>query len=72
MLIKKGQKIFVKHKRKGSFNAIAEKDFDTEKDEWYPIILDDDMVDGLNTDWVKGEHIPARRGLCSVSLGSKK
>lgn len=37
MIIKKGTKLRVEHQRKGQFYGEAYEDFDTEKDEWYPI-----------------------------------
>jgi len=39
MIITKGQIVEVNHNRKGTFTAIANKEFDTEKDEWYPLNL---------------------------------
>ena len=67
MEIKKGQKVIVRHNRSGTWNGIAKEDFDTNKDEWYPISLDQEFVEGLNTVWHKGDNMPARRGLCEVS-----
>ena len=73
MLIKKGTKIVVKHPRSGTWNGIAWKDFDTEKDEFYPVNLDqEEVVHGLNTDWYNGDEIPARKGLCEVIIRDKK
>lgn len=40
MDIKKGTKLKIYHKRHGVFLGIAERDFNTEKDEFYPITLD--------------------------------
>lgn len=67
MKIKKGTVLAVNHSRSGRWTGIATKDFDTEKDEWYPIALhQDEPVHGLNNSWEKGEDMPARRGLCTV------
>lgn len=69
MLIPKGTKLFVRHSRSGNWYGVATEKFDTEKDEWYPIALDqDETVHGLNTSWEKGEEMPARRGLCRVTI----
>lgn len=39
MKIKKGQLVKVDHSRKGSFNAIADNNFDTEIEKFYPLSL---------------------------------
>jgi len=72
MKIKKGTKLNVNHSRSGKWKGVATKDFDTEKDEWYPIALDqEEIVHGLNTSWEKGANMPARRGLCKVNVRSE-
>lgn len=69
MFIKKGTKIVVKHSRSGMWNGVAWKDFDTEKEEFYPIELDqEESVYGMNNSWEKGDHMPARKGLCEISI----
>lgn len=68
MKILKGQRIVVKDTRKGRFFAIAKKDFDTVNDEWYPCILDQNILYGLSNEWRIGDEVPARRGLCHVEL----
>lgn len=65
MIIKAGTKIFIKDRRKGNFHGIAEKDFDTEKDEFYPIITSE-FVEGMANDWEAGERIPCRKGISTV------
>ena len=59
MLIKKGQKLKIKHSRKGQFTGEASKDFNTEKSEYWPIVSCD-YVEGLDTNWRPGERIPCR------------
>jgi len=71
MKIKKGQLVLVKHSRSGNWKGVAEEDFDTEKDEWYPLNLAQESSEGLTTSWVKGESMPARRGLCEVEVIQK-
>lgn len=68
MKIKKGTKLKVCHRRHGEFYGIAEKDFDTDSIEFYPIILDQDVLCGLNTDWVKGENVPCRNTQCELKI----
>lgn len=68
MLIKKGQLLDVQHKRKGNFQGIAEKDFDTETTEFYPIVVAEGCVGGMNKDWEKGERIPCRNTLTTISI----
>ena len=67
MKVKKGTLLNVKHSRSGNWKGIATADFDTEVDEWFPIALAEEEVQGLNRIWIKGEDIPARRNLCTVS-----
>ncbi|MEI3530131.1 MAG: hypothetical protein V8Q75_03530 [Bacilli bacterium] len=66
MKISKGTKLKVYHKRHGIFYGIAIKDFDTDTEEFYPIELDQDMLCGLSTDWVRGDNIPCRNTLCEI------
>ena len=72
MKIKKGTLLQISHTRRGTFKGEANRDFDTEKDEWYPIILIDDIVWGLNTSWKKGEEIPCRRNLSKLKVLEEK
>lgn len=67
--IKKGTLLNVNHSRSGNWVGIATEDFDTEKDEWYPIALaQEQIVKGMRTYWTKGDSMPARRGLCKVEI----
>lgn len=59
MLIKKGQKLKIKHSRKGEFIGIATENFDTVKSKWWPIKAQD-FVKGMSQDWEPGERIPCR------------
>lgn len=65
MIIKAGTKLYVMDRRKGNFYGVAEKDFDTEKDEFYPIITSE-YVAGMANDWEPGERIPCRKGISTV------
>ncbi len=67
MRIKKGQKLQIKHNRSGKFKVIAEKNFDTETEEFYPVVLaKGQYVEGMASDWEEGDAIPCRRSLCTI------
>ena len=71
MIIKKDTVIQVKSSRKGNYKAIVLKDFDTEKDEWYPVALAEaKAIVGMNRNnlWIAGDEVPCRRGLCIIEL----
>ena len=71
MIIKKDTIIQVKSSRKGNYKAIALEDFDTEKDEWYPVALAEaKAIVGMNRNnlWIAGDKVPCRRGLCIIEL----
>lgn len=65
MLIKKDQEFTVRHRRKGTFRAKAVRDFDTEKEEFYPVVTCE-YVGGCVNDWIPGEQIPCRKCLCEL------
>lgn len=63
MKIKRGEKLLVRCNRKGKYLAVAVDDFDTLKDEWYPVAVDQEIpVEGLTQTWQYAEGIPCRRG----------
>lgn len=68
MKITKGTFVKVYHQRKGCFVGVATKDFDTDKDEFYPIQLKDKVVTGESTVWVDGDNIPCRNILCKIEV----
>lgn len=68
MKIREGEKITVHDKRKGKYLAIAGSDIDTDKDDWYNIILDQDFLWGSTEEWRQGDKVPARKGLCFISI----
>lgn len=57
MKILKGQKLLVRHRRKGVFEATAGEDFDT-NDEWYKVVTNGDI----------GEEITCRKNLCKIEV----
>lgn len=65
MKIIKGTLLEVKHDRKGIFKAVATKDFDTEKETFYPLALCED-VEGLAGKWKEGASIPCRGEFCTI------
>lgn len=71
MKIKKGTLLKVNHSRKGTFEGIAIKDFDTTKEEFYPIALaQKNPIKGIsiNMEWIEGEEIPCRNSLCKLTV----
>lgn len=66
MKIKKGTKLIVQHKRQGEFRGKAIKDFDTDKEEFYPIELDQEILCGMSDDWLKGDIVPCRNTHCKI------
>lgn len=65
MLIKQGQHFTVKDKRKGKFKGEALRDFDTEKDDFYPVATLE-YVEGMTTEWFPGDEIPCRKGISEI------
>lgn len=67
MNIKKGEALIIKHSRKGRITVIAERDFDTDEETFYPVITAE-AVDGVKTKdkWLPGESIPCRNSLCTI------
>lgn len=69
MKIKKDQALMIRHSRKGTFIGIADRDFDTEEETFYPISLaDKEVVEGIATYWSNGDSIPCRDSLCKIEL----
>lgn len=66
MKIEKGTVVLVSDRRKGKFRAKAQEVFDTETDEFYPLVTLD-YVSGMSTDWEPGDEIPARRGISFIT-----
>lgn len=66
MKILKAQKLLVKHRRTGVFEATAAEDFDT-NDEWYKVVTNE-LVSGFSTYWDIGEEIPCRKSLCKIEI----
>lgn len=66
MFIKKGQKLNIQGGRgKGNYKGEAIADFDTEKDEWYPVKTLE-YVYGCRNDWSAGDKIPCRNGIDKI------
>lgn len=69
MKIQEGDLLNIQHSRKGFFKAIATQDFDTDEEEWYPIVLaPDQYVKGMASDWVSGEKISCRKSQVRMIL----
>lgn len=70
MKIEKGTKLKIDHCRKGKFNAVALRDFDS-TDDWFPVAVaedNSDVVRGAANDWVPGEEIPCRGSFCTFEV----
>jgi len=50
----------------GKTTVKAISDFDTEKDEWWPCVLESKYLNGVSRDWIKGEEYYLRRGLTEI------
>jgi hypothetical protein len=69
MEIKKGTLLNVKHSRKGRFLGIAREDFDTDKEEWYPInVAGGNKANGVSEFWNAGDEIPCRKDFTKVEV----
>ena len=71
MKVKKDQLLLVSHQRKGNFKGIAMRDFDTEKETFYPIAVAEKTVVGMSNFWTSGDEIPCRNSLCEIGLIDK-
>lgn len=60
MEIKKDQLLQITHTRKGTFVAVALRDFETDKTEHFPVAVAKGYVRGFSRDWAAGEAIPCR------------
>ena len=67
MKISANTKLKVDDKRKGSYFAIANSDFDT-NDEWYDISLDQPYLEGMANTWIRGDKVPARKGITEIYI----
>jgi len=61
--IKEGQLLKINHRRKGTFVAVALRDFNSEEETWFPVALVEGYVKGMTTGWVPGNEIPCRASL---------
>ena len=54
MIVKAGTNLIVNSKRKGTFKAVATRDFDTETEEFYPVATRQN-ISGMVNEWLPGE-----------------
>lgn len=66
MLVKEGQLVKIEHVRKGTFVAVALRDFDSEEEIYLPLALAEGYVEGLSRGWAIGESIPCRARLVQI------
>lgn len=67
MKVKKGQVVYVRHRRKGSFHARAVKDFDTNTDEVFTVTPLSRVRSATGAVWEPGEELSIARSLCQIS-----
>ncbi len=67
MKVKKGQIVHVRHRRKGVFKAVAEKDFDTKVDEVFYVSPLTTVRSRTGAEWHPGEKLYIARALCEIS-----
>lgn len=70
MEIKKDTILLVHNGRKGIFKAKAIRDFDTEKETFYPVATLE-RVQGMATTWEIGEEIPCRKDWTEIQVISQ-
>ena len=71
MNILKGQHLHINHIRKGEFDAVATRDFNTDAEEFYPVaVAKGYFIQGLAiaTYWSPGDEIPCRKSLCTLTI----
>jgi len=69
MKVKAGEQVKVVKARKSPvpYIARATRDFDTDTDDWWPLVLDQDKpVYGINWEWRKGAELPERKGITEI------
>ena len=69
MIIKKDTILKISHNRKGRFFGMATREFDSKKEEFYPIVVAQlAPVYGITDKWKTGEEIPCKKDLCKIKL----
>lgn len=56
MIVLKGTLVKVAHSQRGAFTARVSETFNTEREVFFPLILEDDVLYGHGYDWHKGEY----------------
>lgn len=70
-VIRKGTNLVVNSKRKGTYKAIATRDFDIETEEFYPVATRQ-TVRGMANEWLPGESIPCRKGISAIRIDEEE
>lgn len=70
MQIQKGDLLNIQHTRKGFFKAVATRDFDTDEEEFYPVVVaPSTYVRGVSSNiFPPGCDIPCKRSLVKMIL----
>ena len=61
MIVRKGTLVRVVHSRYGAFTARVGEIFNTEREVFFPLILEDEVVYGHKYEWNKGDCISCNR-----------
>lgn len=61
MIVQKGTLVKVVHSQRGAFTARVAETFNTEREVFFPPILEDDVLYGHGYDWHKGDCISCNR-----------
>lgn len=61
MIVQKGTLVKVAHSQRGAFTARVSETFNTEREVFFPLILEDDVLYGHGYDWHKGDCISCNR-----------
>lgn len=67
MIIEQGTKLRISHRRKGNFDTVALRTFDSDTEYFYPVATLE-YKSGMNTDWFPGEAIPCAKDFCTFSV----
>ena len=61
MIVQKGTLVKVAHSQRGAFTARVSETFNTEREVFFPLILEDEVVYGHKYEWNKGDCISCNR-----------
>ena len=73
MILKKGTKVLVESRRRGSYRGILGEDVDIDKfnsgkEDYFVEVFAAQIVFGVSEDWQIGESVPCRSGLNKIKV----